>query len=224
MEFELQFGVFNGTGLNRSDVNDQKDWVARLKVQPVKGIQVFGNYTYGTYGTKLDYSYGSKRFMFGHEDFQQYSGGLAIDYEGIDLAGEWFGMRREYIHNKYTDMLYEGIYVGPTTPPYHYQMEAKRFFDPDNRGYDMYGWYAYLGYKIDTGHDYFSQVEPLVRFEYLDPNREFINDLQRRITYGLNVMIDKFYAKLQLNYVYNINDSASRKADDVAVAQLQVAF
>jgi len=228
--FLLEGGVFNGTGINRSDDNDQKDWVGRICLQPIKGINFFANYTYGSYGHKalLEDPNGLDP-MFGHEEFQQYSGGLAIDFLGLDLAGEAIGMRRGYIHNQYTDSIYEGITsTSPTSPPYHYQMVTKRMFDPDNRGYDTFGYYAYVGYKIETGCDYFKQIEPIVRYEFLDPNLEtdFNNDQEKRLTFGLNIFILENYAKLQLNYIWNMNDSGPdcQVADNVWGAQLQARF
>ncbi|RLC46153.1 MAG: hypothetical protein DRH70_06080 [Candidatus Coatesbacteria bacterium] len=225
----LQAGVFNGTGMNKRDNNDQKDWVMRASVQPVKGIKVFGSYTYGTYGDKLNenavYVSGSK--VFGHEPYQEYSAGFAIDYQGLDFAGEWIGMNTRYLPS-----VSEGLLDASGPPPVDYSHE---------RSWDMYGFYTYLGYKIDTGHDYFHQVEPIVRYAYLDPdiNSDRFNDLQRTVTYGLNVAIDKHFARLQLNYVQNLNDSCTyeknpelgqnaspygKQADNVFLAQLQVAF
>jgi len=211
----LEGGVFNGTGINTSDNNDQKDWVVRACLQPIKGVEVFGNYTYGTYGAKGVSGLG----VMGHEPYQEYSAGLAMDYEGLDFVAEWIGMNTRYLP----------LSVG------------EGMLNSDERSWDMYGFYAHLGFKIDTGYDYFSEVEPIARYEYLDPNSnsDRFNDLQRMITYGLNVAIDKHYARLQLNYVQNLNDSCAYKrdprpgtnaspygkqADNVFLAQLQVAF
>jgi hypothetical protein len=187
--FLLEGGVFNGTGINQSDNNDQKDWVTRACLQPIKGISFFGNYTRGTHGTKV--------IGEGHDEHQQYSTGLAVDYQGLDMVGEWMGLH------------------------YHRLLAV----DPSMNGY---GWYLHLGYKIETGCDYFSKVEPIVRYEYVDPDcdNHMLNDLQRLVTYGLNVFIDENYAKLQLNYIWNIDDSGPgcEIADNVFVAQLQARF
>ncbi|HUT04912.1 MAG TPA: porin [bacterium] len=197
----LEGGVFNGAGANTSDNNDQKDWVLRACLQPVKGVEVFGNYTYGTYGAKGLSILGVSS---GHEPYQEYSAGLAIDYQGLDFVGEWIGMNTRYLP--------AGVGM----------------VDPHERSWDMYGFYTHLGFKIDTGYDYFSEVEPIARYEYLDPNsnNHVINDLARLITCGLNVAIDKHYAKLQLNYIINLNDSGPGRelADNVFLAQLQAAF
>jgi len=187
--FLLEGGAFNGTGINQSDNNDQKDWVVRTCLQPTEGIKFFGNYTRGTHGPKV--------LGIGHDEHQQYSAGFAIDYEGLDMVGEWMGLHH---HNLF-------------------------LLDKSMNGY---GWYLHLGYKIDTGYDYFHTVEPIVRYEYVDPDTDqyVINDLARLVTYGLNVFIDKNYAKLQLNYIWNINDNGPgcEVADNVFIAQLQGHF
>ena len=184
----LEGGVFNGRGINRGDDNDQKDWVFRACLQPIKGIEFFGNYTFGTHGAGVGR---------GHDEHQQYSAGFAIEYEGLGVVGECMGLHH---HN---------IFV----------------LDKSMNGY---GLYVHLGYKIDTGYDYFHTVEPIVRYEYLDPDtdKHVINDLGKLITCGLNIFIDKNYAKLQLNYIWNINDSGPNRqvADNVFMAQLQGHF
>ncbi len=185
----LEGGAFNGTGINQSDNNDQKDWVVRTCLQPIEGIKFFGNYTRGTHGAKV--------FGMGHDEHQQYSAGFAIDYEGLDMVGEWMGL-----HNHNLLVLDEAM--------------------------NGYGWYLHLGYKIETGYDYFRTIEPIVRYEYLDPDtdRYVINDLGRLLTYGLNIFIDDNYARLQLNYIWNINDTGPGRelADNVFIAQLQGHF
>jgi len=193
--FLLEGGVFNGTGINTADNNDQKDWVVRTSLQPTKGVQFVGNYTFGTHGVK---TWGT-----GHDEYQQYSAGFAVDYQGIDMAGEWMGLK------------------------YHYLNEISLYGTPD-KCMNMYGWYVHMGYKIDTGCDYFNIFEPIVRYEYIDPDtdKHVINDLGRLLTYGLNIFIDQNYAKLQLNYIWNMNDSGPgcEVADNVFVAQLQGYF
>jgi len=203
--FLVEGGVFNGTGINQNDNNDQKDWVIRTAIQPIKGITFIGNYMYGTYGAK---AVPDTDPLFGHEGFQQYSAGMIVDYHGLDFATEWIGMNREYIHNKANS-------------------------DHYNHAWDTFGLYAHLGYRIDTGLSYFHEVEPIARYEYLDRNREVTGDLQRALTYGLNVAIDRHYARLQLNYIWNINDSCphdpidspfGKQADNVFLVQLQAVF
>jgi len=74
--FDYKIGVFNGAGINQEDKNDNKDFVGRLVVHPVKGFDVGGSYYIGTgnfgkptatnqdrnrYGIELNYEY--KRFF-----------------------------------------------------------------------------------------------------------------------------------------------------------------
>ncbi len=222
----VEAGVFNGTGSNTSDNNDQKDWVVRASVQPMKGMKVFGSYTYGTHGDKLKMA-DVPGMTFGHRPYQEYSAGFAIDYQGLDFAGEWVGMNRKYLPRLASS---DDDLTAPSPVDYSHE-----------RSWDMYGFYTYLGFKIDTGYDYFHQVEPIVRYAYLDHdlNSNRFNDLERTVTYGLNVAIDKHFARLQLNYVQNLDDSCAyartsglnqnaspygEQADNVFLAQLQVAF
>ena len=203
--FVLEGGVFNGTGINRGDENDQKDWVVRTAIQPIKGITFVGNYTYGTYGSNR---VPDTDPLFGHANYQQYSAGVVVDYQGIDFASEWIAMHRDYLQNKAN-------------------------LDPENKAWDNYGFYTHLGYKIKTGQKYFHQVEPIVRYEYMDRNREVSGDLQRAVTYGVNVDIDKHYARFQVNYVQNLDDSCAydpvtspygKQANNVLAAELLLAF
>ena len=199
--FLLEGGAFNGTGIGGTDNNDQKDWVVRTSLQPTKGIWFFGNYTRGTHGAKRS----SRFWAGGHDEYQQYSAGFAVDHEGLDIVGEWMGLHHHYLNAIHLDKSMNG-----------------------------YGWYLHLGYKIDTGYDYFSTVEPIVRYEYVDPDADKCRfegdpsngDLVRLVTYGLNVFIDENYARLQLNYIWNINDNAPgcAIADNVFIAQLQGHF
>ena len=203
--FLLEGGVFNGAGINTSDDNDQKDWVVRAAIQPIKGISLVGNYTYGAYGAK---NVPDTDPLFGRANYQQYSAGLVVDYCGLDLVGEWIGMHRDYLQNKAN-------------------------LDPDNKAWDNYGFYAHVGYKINTGYDYLQEVEPVVRYEYLDRNREVAGDLQRAVTCGVNFAIDKHYARFQVNYVLNLDDSCAydpvaspygKQANNVLAAMLLLAF
>ena len=74
--FDYKIGVFNGAGINQEDKNDNKDFVGRLVVHPVKGFDIGGSYDTGTgnfgkptatnqdrtrYGIELNYEY--KRFF-----------------------------------------------------------------------------------------------------------------------------------------------------------------
>lgn len=69
-------GVFNGEGLNIKDQNKSKDFVARLMLQPVRGLQIAGSYYWGEYGA--DYL---KRVRYGV--------GACYDEGLLVLRAEW---------------------------------------------------------------------------------------------------------------------------------------
>ncbi|WP_295937670.1 porin [uncultured Alistipes sp.] len=71
-------GVFNGEGINSSDKNKSKDFVARLTLKPVAGLQISGSYYWGEYGA--DYL---KRVRFG--------AGACYDYGPVVVRGEYIG-------------------------------------------------------------------------------------------------------------------------------------
>lgn len=47
--FDYALGVYNGSGINTSDLNEQKDVVGRLVIHPVKNIALGGSYYRGKY-------------------------------------------------------------------------------------------------------------------------------------------------------------------------------
>jgi len=74
--FDYKIGLFNGSGINAADKNENKDFVGRLVAHPVKGFDIGGSYYTGKgnfgkptptdqdrnrYGIELNYEY--KRFF-----------------------------------------------------------------------------------------------------------------------------------------------------------------
>ncbi len=47
--FDFAFGVFNGSGINTSDLNEQKDFIGRLVFHPLKAWSIGGSYYAGRY-------------------------------------------------------------------------------------------------------------------------------------------------------------------------------
>jgi len=54
-QLDYAFGIFNGSGINRSDTTDQKDFVGRLVFHPLKEWSIGGSYYngYGSWGTPV---------------------------------------------------------------------------------------------------------------------------------------------------------------------------
>lgn len=72
------FGVFNGSGINKGDENRTKDIAARLSVRPVAGLTLSGSYYWGEYGKAY-----LKR--------QRYAVGACYDRGPIVVRSEWVG-------------------------------------------------------------------------------------------------------------------------------------
>ncbi|MCM1300486.1 MAG: OprO/OprP family phosphate-selective porin [Alistipes senegalensis] len=72
------FGIFNGSGINKSDNNRSKDVVGRLTVRPVAGLSVSGSYYWGEYGKAY-----LKR--------QRYAVGACYDRGPVVVRSEWVG-------------------------------------------------------------------------------------------------------------------------------------
>jgi phosphate-selective porin OprO and OprP len=44
---EYRVGIFNGSGINRTDFNNAKDIIGRILIHPIKGLDIGGSYYYG---------------------------------------------------------------------------------------------------------------------------------------------------------------------------------
>lgn len=79
---EYKIGVFNGTGINSSDLNGAKDFAGRLVAQPLKNLFIGGNYYYG-WDVPLGTTKSQERSRYGFD----------FSYEF-----DQFSLRSEYIH------------------------------------------------------------------------------------------------------------------------------
>jgi hypothetical protein len=78
------------------------------------------------------------------------------------------------------------------------------------------GYYLFIAYRFPM------DVEPAVRLERLDPNKETPNNEVTRTTIGVNYYI-KGDTKVQVNYEFR-DDKGSSKVGNIALAQLQLSF
>ncbi len=78
--FDYAFGVFNGSGINTSDKNEQKDFVGRLVFHPNKDWSVGGSYYNG---------YGSWGSPIRKNDRDRIGGEFAYVHDPISLKGEY---------------------------------------------------------------------------------------------------------------------------------------
>jgi hypothetical protein len=76
---DYRFGVFNGNGINRTDVNEDKDVIGRLVLQPIKNFKIGGSFNYG----------------FTPDSATFYSGNSAIK-DKDKVAAKYFGIRNRF--------------------------------------------------------------------------------------------------------------------------------
>jgi hypothetical protein len=85
------------------------------------------------------------------------------------------------------------------------------------------GWYLFGGHSFVTGYKFLQEVMLLACYEQLNPSVATVGDETNRITLGSNLIIDKNYTLIQLNYQINGEKTNSVKNDEFVV-NFQVAF
>ena len=88
-----QIGVFNGQGINRKDVGNQKDVIGGFWVSPIKGMRIGGFGWVGSYNRTGYWSEGMIE-QSGSRKVGRYRYALSAEYKDAD----WH-IRSEYIHN-----------------------------------------------------------------------------------------------------------------------------
>lgn len=78
------------------------------------------------------------------------------------------------------------------------------------------GYYALIAYRLPIN------VEPVARYEHLDPDTGKSNNGITRTTLGVNYYLVG-YTKVQVNYEIR-DDKANSKVDNMALAQIQISF
>ncbi len=77
---EYKIGVFNGSGINSSDLNGAKDIAGRLVAQPLKNLFVGGNYYYG-WDVPLGATKSQERSRYGFD--------FSYDFDRFTVRGEY---------------------------------------------------------------------------------------------------------------------------------------
>jgi hypothetical protein len=79
--FEYAVSIINGQGINTVDLNDQKDYVGRLLIHPIKGLSIGGDYYGGRYALAGITGSSYERTRFGAE--------LAYIHDPVSLKAEY---------------------------------------------------------------------------------------------------------------------------------------
>jgi hypothetical protein len=167
---ECFLGIFNGSGINRGDLNRQKDVAARLVLHPLDFIQVAGAFYKGQYTSDAG------------------EGPVRRDRSGIEvfLNRFRFSLKGEYIFAKDDQTSREG-------------------------------WYVQTGYFILS-----KKLQPIIKFESYDKDRELAGDRSEVMTIGLNLFF-KENTKFQINYELHREESGGRSTSAL-LAQFQAGF
>ncbi len=179
---DYNVGIFNGSGMNQADANDQKDITGRMVFKPfkdnekLKGLEMgVSGYHRPTHGN----TFAKKRLGFESR----------YEYQKLSIKGEYMSG----------------------------QGTASSSATTENRILAN-GWYGQLGYY------FIPKLQGVLKYEQYDPNEEAVNDKVQETTAGLNYFIEKYNAKLQLNYIHKDEQKASDVNNDQVIGAIQVAF
>lgn len=89
-----QVGIFNGQGINTSDVDNRKDVIGGLWVAPVKGMRIGAFGWIGSNARNGQYTDGDGNEHSGIVSLSQYRYALSAEYKNEDLQ-----LRAEYVHS-----------------------------------------------------------------------------------------------------------------------------
>ena len=103
--FYYALGVYNGTGINKSDNNHHKDLVGQLVVHPVKHLSIGGGYWWGNYGEP-----GQK------VDRKRWTVGLKYDDGHYLVRGEYIASKGQKYGNDTSGANADGWYLTAGVP------------------------------------------------------------------------------------------------------------
>ncbi|MBI4436669.1 MAG: hypothetical protein HY590_04580 [Candidatus Omnitrophica bacterium] len=178
---DYNVGVFNGSGQNQADANDQKDVAGRVVVRPLKDWELFKGFEVG-------------------------ASGYHRPTHGTTLAKKRLGYEARY---EYKDFSLKGEYMTGQGTAAHTDAENRTLAN---------GYYGQIGYY------FLPKLQGVLKYEGYDPNEEASDDKVEETTVGLNYFIDKYYAKVQLNYIHKNEETEDEVSNDQVIGALQVAF
>jgi hypothetical protein len=85
--FEYRIGVFNGSGINKSDLNKDKDVIGRVILHPFKGLDFGGSFYSGFSPDSVSLNNKTSNSLLGKR--QRIGGELSYTYNFLNLKGEY---------------------------------------------------------------------------------------------------------------------------------------
>ncbi len=186
----------NGAGKGIVDDNMGKDILGRLVFQPLdeKMLAVGGSFRTGK---RIPTDLANE-----DNDVKRFAGELRFEYKGFVLQGE-------YIHG------IDELYSSAKTPIYGGCGGIVGFVTREAGTYTTSGHWIMASYKTQWN------LEPVVKYDYYDPDMDIAGDWSNNITIGLNYFFND-WTRLQINYV--ITTEPTPVDNDMIMFQTQVKF
>jgi phosphate-selective porin OprO and OprP len=84
---EYRIGVFNGSGINKLDLNQDKDFIGRIILHPVKGLDIGASYYNGFTPDSVTLNNKSTDLLLGKR--KRFGAELSYTYQFINVKGEY---------------------------------------------------------------------------------------------------------------------------------------
>lgn len=175
---DYSIAAINGSDRNNPDKNDEKDFVGRIGLTPLKMLAIGGSAYVG-------------------KSPQTATVAGATTFTGLNVKRDRYGADLEF---------------RPVAP---LMVRAEYIVGKDD-AVKFSGYYGLVAYRLPM------DIEPAIRFERLDPNKDTPDNEITRTTVGVNYYI-KGDTKVQLNYEFR-DDKGAPKVGNIALAQLQISF
>lgn len=188
------FGLFNGTGINELDNNNNKEVVGRVVFNALDFLKVGGSFRMG----KTNPTNAEEKL----NDIYRYGGELLFTMNNFRLQAEYI-MGQDKLYSASKIPIYGGCggIIG---------------YDTKEAGtYKKGGYLAMASYMTPWN------LEPVVKYDNYDVDFDLNDDQTNNLTIGLNYFVND-YSRVQINYV-NVMDSPSNE-DDMLMLQLQAKF
>ncbi|WP_321282161.1 porin [Marinifilum fragile] len=186
--FQYSFAITNGTGLFAKDDNKEKDYAARVVLNPHKNFKLGASYLYGE----------SASATAGMPDDEKTRWGADLQYKN---GG--FMFQAEYLYGKDVGSYTTGGGCGE-------ELEVHQGSIKRDGGFIM-GMYKFK-----------NNLQPVLKIEYYDSDKDMGNNTEFCTTYGVNYWLND-WTKIQANYVYRA-ERADEIDNDIFMLQVTVNF
>lgn len=209
--FEYGIGIFNGSGKNSKNLDDDFLFVGRALWTPT------GEFKYAhsalEFPEKPVFAVGAAFTYFpGYEPLKEKSSDrkhLASVVKNISVGENDVSQLTADFAFKYQGLSFEG--------DFHY-----RSINPEETGVNSV---KSRGFRLQAGYLFNRKYELAVRYSSLDPNTDVSKDLKQETTAGFNYFISKHRLKFQVDYSYLTTETTVKTEKDHRLrAQFQFYF